>query len=358
MTDLESSNGTLTSSIQIERAVVASGTGLRVGETSLRVASVPVHALPGSSPTTLYGMVCASDAMRRVVDRIEAVAEASISVLLEGETGVGKELVATAIHERSPRSSGPFVTVDCGSIPGPLLPSQLFGHERGAFTGAHRRHVGAFERADGGTLFLDEIAELPPSLQPALLGALERRRFLPVGAAEEVAVNIRVVAATHRDLRGAVNAGTFRADLYYRLAGVRIQIPPLRERPEDIGPLVHHFAREVTGISTLPFGDAQMEELRERPWNGNVRELRNAVHALCALGFLEVNEMGAQPPAALGGEASYVYREARGRAVSAFERSFLERLMRRTQGNVSEASRVAQMDRKYLTELLRRHGMR
>ena len=183
--------------------------------------------------------------MRRLMAQVDRVAKANVPVLLVGESGTGKELVARALHEQSPRADKPLVVVDCGALAPGVVASELFGHERGSFTGAERTHVGAFERADGGTLFLDEIGELPPELQPQLLGALERRRFRRVGGKVDISVDVRVVSATNRDLRAEVNAGTFRLDLYYRVGVVEVRIPPLRERPDDLSLLVDHFSEGV-----------------------------------------------------------------------------------------------------------------
>jgi DNA-binding NtrC family response regulator len=270
-------------------------------------------------------------------------------------------VVARAIHALSPRAGRAFEVVDCGSLPPTLIASELFGHERGAFTGADRKRVGAFERAHGGTLFLDEIGELPLDVQPALLGALERRRFRPLGASREVDVDVRVIAATHRDLRAAVNDASFRADLYYRIAVTRIEIPPLRERPEDVEPLVSHFVREVRGpAASSPFGWAAMAALREHRWSGNARELRNVVESALAMGRIELD---GGPAAALDDLAEPVgarpsYRDARALAVERFERAFLTELMAEVGGNASEAARRARMDRPYLLTLLRKHGLR
>jgi len=290
-------------------------------------------------------------------------------VLLHGETGTGKEVLARALHDLSERRNRPFEVVDCGSMAPSLIASELFGHERGAFTGAHNDHAGAFERAHGGTVFLDEIGELPLDLQPMLLGVLERRRFKRVGGVRERCVDVRVVAATHRDLRNATNLGTFRADLYFRLAVARVVIPPLRERPEDIGALVRRFAEQLTGDpNAQPFDRATLTALEAHPWSGNVRELRNVVESAVALGSVVLEGGGSSDsPASFGrGDANPLgddllalpYREARAHAVAAFERSYLRNLTEVCSGNASEAARRAKMDRPYLLGLLRKHGLR
>jgi DNA-binding NtrC family response regulator len=245
-------------------------------------------------------------------------------------------------------------------MPATLIASELFGHERGAFTGADQRRTGAFERADGGTIFLDEIGELPLEVQPALLGVLERRRFRTLGGGKETAVDVRVVSATHRDLRAGVNQSTFRADLYFRLAVARIVLPPLRERPEDIEPLVRQFVLELTGDpSVTPFGEAALERLQGQRWTGNVRELRNVVESALAFGTLE-QDLGVAAEGPIHGETDPLepYRSARAAVIARFEADYLGRLIQLTAGNASEAARRACMDRPYLLTLLRKHGLR
>jgi DNA-binding NtrC family response regulator len=285
-----------------------------------------------------------------------------VSALIIGESGTGKELAARALHEASPRSEKPFVVVDCASIVPTLVGSELFGHERGAFTGADRMHVGAFERAQGGTLFLDEIGELPLAIQPSLLGALERRRIKRVGGKDDIAVDVRVVSATHRDLRADVNAGRFRLDLYYRLAVVIVELPPLRERRNDVRMLVEHFVRESG--ETRPIDEAVprglLEALETHRFPGNVRELRNLVEAALATGENPI--LDAVAPSGAGPLLDRVldapYGAAREAVLAEFEERYLSHLLARSDNNVSKASRVAQMDRSHLTSLLRRRKMR
>jgi DNA-binding NtrC family response regulator len=307
--------------------------------------------------------------MRKVLQYAARLAGSNVSALIQGETGTGKEVIARAIHDLSPRKDRPFEVVDCGSMAPSLIASELFGHERGAFTGAHSAHAGAFERADGGSVFLDEIGELPLDLQPMLLGVLARKRFKRVGGVRERTVDVRVIAATHRDLRNATNLGTFRADLYFRLAVARVVIPPLRERIEDIAPLVRCFAEQLSGDpGSQPFDGPALTALEAHPWSGNVRELRNVVESAVALGSLVLEE-NTSPETLLSnglGDLGLVsddvlalpYREARARAVAAFERSYLRKLAEACVGNASEAARRAKMDRPYLLGLLRKHGFR
>ncbi len=357
--DLGSRNGTWVGNVRITRAVVPAGTQLRIGDTTLVVedAGSSVAPPPAEVPHN-DNLVGESDAIREVARLVHRVARVDSSVLIQGETGTGKEVVARAIHEASPRRDRELVIVDCGSMPASLIASILFGHEKGAFTGADQRRAGAFERAEGGTVLLDEIGELPLDVQPALLGVLERRAFTRVGGAQSVSVDVRVLAATHRDLRAEVNAGRFRADLYYRLAVAKIVIPPLRERPEDIEPLVAHFVQRLTGVAELgPLAPA-LDALRAHPWSGNVRELRNVVEAALVMGELDLggNASTLQRPPVAGDLASY--RDARATALARFEAEYLKNLIDRAGGNASEAARLARMDRPYLLTLLRKHGLR
>jgi DNA-binding NtrC family response regulator len=359
--DLGSLNGTFVGGLRVERAVVPAGAAIRAGATVFRVEDGDAVAVDEGAAASIPGMIGVSPGMRAVAREVERLAASTVSVLVQGETGTGKEVVASAIHERSARKGKPFVVVDCGSMPATLVASELFGHERGAFTGADRQRIGAFEQADGGTIFLDEIGELPLPVQPSLLGALERRRFRRVGGNKDIEVDVRVISATHRDLRAEVNADRFRADLYYRLAVARIVIPSLRDRPEDVDPLVRHFVTELTGETDLPFGDATMDALRAHRWSGNVRELRNVVEAAVAMGEVKLDATKKGIPGATAAtidDTLAPYKESRATALDTFERAYLTRLIAETQGNASEASRLARMDRQYLLSLLRKHRLR
>jgi DNA-binding NtrC family response regulator len=286
-----------------------------------------------------------------------------VQVLLLGESGTGKELIARALHDAGARAGRPFVTVDCAALSPTLFANELFGHEKGAFTGADRRHSGAFERANGGTVFLDEVGELPTDMQAALLGVLERRRVKRLGGVDEIPVDVRVVSATHRDILAEVNASTFRLDLFYRLAVVRIRVPALRERPDDVPMLVAHFLLEAGFEGSIEdiFPPDALEALGRHSWPGNVRELRNAVLGTLALGappeLLDLSPPSSEehPFDALLGRP---YREAKRTVTDGFERHYLRDLLDRNDGNVSKAAKDARMDRKYLTELLRRHGLK
>ena len=358
--DLGSRNGTWVGGVRIERAVVPAGTMLRLGDTTLVVDDAGAQTLPplGDAPRS-PDLIGESDAIREVDRLVHKLARVDSSVLIQGETGCGKEVIARAIHDASPRRDRELVVVDCGSMPASLIASLLFGHEKGAFTGADQRRAGAFERASGGTVLLDEIGELPLDVQPALLGVLERRTFTRVGGSQSIGVDVRVLAATHRDLRAEVNSGRFRADLYYRLAVAKIHLPPLRDRPDDIEPLVRHFVQKLTGEADLGPLAGALDQLRAHPWSGNVRELRNVVEAALVMGELD---LGGAPrsnaPAPATTATSGTYREARAVALHRFEAEFLRQLIDRAGGNASEAARLARMDRPYLLALLRKHGLR
>ena len=363
--DLESTNGTFVGGVMIERGLARAGSVIRIGHTKLRVEDEGQGTREIYEGESLAGIVGRSPSMRHLMARVAKVATTPVSVLLVGESGTGKEVVARAIHELSARSDEPYELVDCASLASQLIASELFGHERGAFTGADRQHVGAFERAHGGTLFLDEVGELPADLQPNLLGALERRRIRRVGGSTDRAVDVRVVSATNRDLRLEVNSNAFRLDLFYRLAVVTIEVPPLRERLEDVPLLAEHFARELG--SNTPFEQLFSDELRQamtsHRWPGNVRELRNLVEATVALG--EAPPLSGEIP--LDGSASGIrveslldlpYKQARKGIVEQFEALYLPHLLIKSEGNVSEAARRARMDRSYLSSLLRKHKLR
>jgi DNA-binding NtrC family response regulator len=362
--DLKSSNGTWVNGVRLERGVVASGTELELGRTRLRItdgyqASVELH-----TSAELDDIKGNSGLMRRLMAQVTTAARSAVPVLVIGESGTGKELFARALHEYGERATGPFVTFDCSATVPNLIASELFGHERGAFTGAERQHQGAFERAHGGTLFLDEIGELPAEVQPQLLGALERRRFRRVGGRDEVPVDVRVVSATNRDLRAEVNAGSFRLDLYYRVAVVVLRVPPLRERTEDLPLLIEHFLREcghAGHIGTFLRQD-ELDALKAYRWPGNVRELRNWVEATLAMGespeLREHEPPRAEPADPNAGLYGMSYKDARRTVLDSFEERFLTRLLDATSGNVARAARQADMDRTYLIKLLQRHGLR
>ncbi len=368
--DGSSTNGTFFEGARVERAVVPFGATLTLGESRVRVEAGgerAVELLDAAADPRFARFAARSAVMQRLLAQLVRAAGSEAPVLLAGESGTGKELLARALHELGPRAARPFETVDCASLSPTLVGSELFGHEKGAFTGADRRHVGAFERADGGTIFLDEVGELSESLQPMLLGALERRRFRRLGGREEIRVDVRVVSATHRELRAEVNAQRFRLDLYYRLAVIPLAVPPLRERRDDLPLLVEQFAAESSASprDRERVRDASfLAALARHDWPGNVRELRNVVDATLAMGEMPPLERGSIAPPSSGDCASLEaildapYKEARQRLLHDFEARYLPRLLERASGNVSQAARDADMDRSHLFELLRRHGLR
>jgi DNA-binding NtrC family response regulator len=303
--------------------------------------------------------------MRQVFRLLTDVAATDATVLLEGQTGTGKELLAEEIHRHSPRRDKPFVVFDCGAVPKELIESALFGHVRGAFTGAVVDRRGAFVEAEGGTLFLDEIGELAPDMQPSLLRAIDRRMVRPVGGAGYQTVSVRVVAATNRDLRAEVAARRFREDLYYRVAVFRISVPPLRERPADIPLLVSRFIAEYGAGRTLHLLPDDLQRLVRHGWPGNVRELRNLIERACALSRGDALDLGdffgnrdTPAPATEGIAYHLPFKEAKAHVVEHFERQYLQVLLERHGGNLSAAARGAEVDRKHLRELLRKHGLR
>lgn len=361
--DLGSTNGTYAHQVSISKAIVRPETILKIGRSQLRVSQGAQGQAVLTELTGNFGLIGASQSMERLYAQVEKVAGAPVGTHLHGETGTGKELVARALHQLSDRKDQPFVTVDCGSVSPNLIASELFGHEKGSFTGATGQRIGAFERADGGFLFLDEVGELPPSLQPQLLGVLERGRFLRVGGTKEVSVDVRIVSATHRDLRREVNDGSFRLDLYYRLAQVVLELPPLRDRSEDIPVLLQHFLRECghAGPIAEVISEQTLQELQAHRWPGNVRELRNWVEATIALG--EIRDIpGPDTMRAMDPHSDEIlmapYKEARAHVLRDFEERYLARLLRENEGNVSAAAREARMDRTYLIKLLARHQLR
>jgi DNA-binding NtrC family response regulator len=364
VTDLGSSNGTESGSVRIVRGAITSGGELRLGNTKLRVHDGDASVVELYESDELGELKGKTELMRRLMAQVTTAARSSVPVLVIGESGTGKELVARAVHHSGPRSEGPFVTLDCGALAPNLVASELFGHERGAFTGADRQHVGAFERANGGTLFLDEIGELPAELQPQLLGALERKRFRRVGGRADIDVDLRVVCATNRDLRAEVNAGVFRLDLYYRIAVVVLRLPALRERAADIPLLIAHFLRECghDGAPEALLSTALLTQLQQYRWPGNVRELRNWVEATVAMGEsppLSVHEPSGAPSNSEDSELyALSYKDARRTVLEAFELRYVTHLLAASNGNIAAAARTAQMDRTYLIKLVQRHGLR
>jgi two-component system response regulator GlrR len=364
--DLGSTNGTTINGVIVERGYLPPGSTIAIGNTRLRF-----EVLGGDERATLsnehrWGRALGtSEAMRRIFAVLPKLADSDATILLEGETGTGKGLLAGAIHEASPRAKGPFIVIDCGSIPPNLIESELFGHEKGSFTGATGQRIGAFEAARGGTLFLDEIGELPLDMQPKLLRALEERLVKRIGGNDQIKLDIRIIAATNRDLRSEINRGRFRSDVYYRLNTFRLRVPPLRERRDDIALLVGHFYSQLSRSDEPPPAELLVDFLRH-DWPGNVRELRAAVERTVLLGDPTVwREISEQPtsdlprtasPSAFSDDVSF--RAAKERAVADWEREYVRALIARHDGNLSKAARAVRMDRNHLRELLLKHQIR
>jgi transcriptional regulator with GAF, ATPase, and Fis domain len=363
--DHGSTNGTHVGGVRLRDADVPAGTLVRVGSTVVRIEASDQPSFVELSPRESFGeLVGASVPMRRLYAVLERVATTDATLLVEGETGTGKDVVARSLHAASRRAAGPFVPIDCGAIPESLIESELFGHVRGAFSGAVSDRRGVFEEAEGGTLFLDEIGEMPLALQPKLLRALETRTFRRVGASAARSADVRIVAATNRDLARCVNEGTFREDLYYRLAVVEVTLPPLRDRPEDVPVLAQCFYdRLAPGAGALPADFARM--LATRSWPGNVRELRNFIERSVSLGFVSPARAAPALPRAApaAGVESLVplhlpLKEARQAWTENFEGIYVRAMLRKTGGNVTRAAELAGVSRRFLQRLAARLGIK
>jgi transcriptional regulator with GAF, ATPase, and Fis domain len=343
--DLGSTNGTHVGDMEVVRSYIRSGAIVRIGGTSLSVAIRDDEIEHPLAPQGRFGeLIGESPAMRRLYPLLARCAQSTATVLIHGETGTGKELVAEAIHSASPRRTGPFVVVDCSALPRELAESELFGHVRGAFTGADFARDGAFADAAGGTLFLDEIGELPLDLQPLLLRALENHTIRPVGTNTQRSVDVRVIAASNRDLRVEVNAKRFRSDLYYRLNVLRVVVPPLRERDGDIALLAKLFWAELRPYDPLPAG--LLAELVVQHWRGNVRELRNAVERSALVGWQPGNS-----------DDTLTHAQAKEQALRRWEHHWLESLLIAHDHNLTHAARAAHMGRAHLRRLIQQYGI-
>lgn len=356
--DLQSKNGTFVQGVRIESSHLAHMARLRLAS-----CEVVVRYLGGARdvastspwPTDSFGaLLGGSHTMRALYRTLAKIADSDAPVLVHGETGAGKELAARAIHDASPRKNAPFMVVDCAALPETLLDAELFGHSRGAFTGATGARAGALEAARGGTVFLDEIGELPKSVQPKLLRALEAKTIRRLGENQHRPIDVRFIGATHRDLLSMVSAGEFREDLYFRLSVLMARVPPLRERIDDIEALARHF---VHGTSEQ-LDAAVLEELRSRTWPGNVRELRNFLDRVRTFGLEQTVEMSAaEVPSAEPKELTprgslRLFRE---QWIDEGERRYLRALLERHHRNVAAAAAEAEVDRTHLYKLMRKH---
>jgi DNA-binding NtrC family response regulator len=363
--DLGSTNGTFVDGVSVLHAHLRDGATIDVGRTRFRFQLGRGRVRVPLSRADHFGAMRGQSAlMRNVFAHLEQAARSDATVLLSGETGTGKDLAAESIHRHSARAQGPFVVVDCAAIPDALVESALFGHVRGAFSGADRERAGAFETAVGGTLFLDEVGELPLEVQPKLLRAIEERAVQRVGATEFVKVDVRIVAASNRALRGEVNAGRFRSDLYYRLAVIEVTLPPLRERMEDLPLLVDAISAELIDdphqLAALRAPEI-VGRMAAHDWPGNLRELRNYLERCAVLGPGSDGAplgRGSRSAASVGPDLSLALPEAREAWNLELEGRYVRQLLAHHGGNVSEAARAAGVDRRYFHRLLQRHQLR
>ncbi|HEX8535833.1 MAG TPA: sigma 54-interacting transcriptional regulator, partial [Cystobacter sp.] len=369
LVDLNSTNGTFLEGRRVERAYLSAGALVRAGSSVLSFTPIDEEVtVEPDREGELGGLVGQSVQMRQVFALIKKIAPLDVSVIIGGETGTGKELVARAIHERSSRSKGPLVVLDCGAIPPHLIESELFGHEKGAFTGAVTERPGAFERAHGGTIFLDELGELRLDLQPKLLRVLENREVRRVGGNDVLSVDCRVIAATNRDLVKEIAAGHFREDLFFRLSVIHLQLPPLRERREDI-PLI--LSRALADPEVLArhgrkhISAESLALLMAYPWPGNVRELVNVLSHVLA--FSEGEEVLPEHlPARVRGQAREVplpfnehltFKDAKEQLLENFEREYITRVLSRCEGNLSRAARESGLHRKSIERLVKKYQL-
>jgi transcriptional regulator with PAS, ATPase and Fis domain len=365
--DAGSRNGTFIGGVRVERAVLVPGATLRIGTSILRILPDGETDRVNPSPRTRFGeLVARSVRMREVFALLERVAPTDVTVLVRGETGTGKELAVRSIHQFSARARKPFVIFDCAGVAPNLIEAQLFGYVKGAYTGATTDTPGIFERANGGTVFIDEIGELPLKLQPRLLRVLDSRTVRRLGTTREIPVDVRVVAATNRNLTKMVREKKFRQDLFYRLSVVEVTLPSLRSRMEDLEPLVRHFLVSRGWEPDVDLESDNLEDLKSHSWPGNVRELRNVIDRAVSLGGMpglpfdqlriEVEEPGREVTSP---KIDYAlpYRDAKQAANDRFELDYLKSLMLRYGKNLSRAARGAAMDRGHLRKLLKRHGL-
>ena len=369
LVDSGSTNGTIVNGVRVREASLGGGELIRVGGTTLRLAKGPGLGEIEIAGGTRFGRVIGmSPEMRKLYPYLERLAKSDIPIIIEGETGTGKELLAESIHEMSGRSAGPLVVFDCTAVPPSLMESALFGHERGAFTGAISARPGVFEQADGGTLFIDEIGDLDSNLQPKLLRALEKSEVQRVGSNKWIRANVRILVATRRDLEQEIQQGRFRDDLYYRLAVARIELPPLRRRSGDIHFIANHIWRELGGDPAHFPGDL-LDRTRDYSWPGNIRELRNAVAHRYALGDMaEPKTLQRAAATTAGGDVvakaesggarsdiieqvirtQLSFFEARERVLAAFQERFVDAVLDRHGGNVAQAAAASGIARRYL----------
>ncbi len=360
--DLGSTNGTHVKGVRIVDGFIPPGATIQIGKSAVVFDPLDESVqVPLWHESRLHGLIGGSAAMRHLFELINRFAQSDATVLIQGETGAGKEGVADAIHQCSPRRDGPFVVLDCSAIPEQLFEDQIFGHEHGAFTGAGKQTTGVFEAAHTGTLFLDEIGELPLDVQSKLLRAVETRKVRRIGSTKVVACDVRIIAATNRDLAAEVNRGTFRSDLFYRLSVAKLAVPSLRERRDDIPLLVEHFLRQLVGTHVDPrLPDDFIARAQRHSWPGNVRELRNAVERAALLP--NHPQLGFESPPKKEGSFGDVdieipFKVAKQQLVDEFDRRYLQALLEAHDNNISAAARAAGIERMSIYKMIRRLGL-
>jgi transcriptional regulator with GAF, ATPase, and Fis domain len=361
--DVESTNGIVIGGIRVRDAFIPGDFQVALGETWISAQWLGETVDREQVATDRFGDVLGRSArMRELFADLERIAGTDVTLLIEGETGTGKDLIAESLHAASRRANGPFVVFDCGAAAPTVIESELFGHERGAFTGAHGTHVGVFEQADGGTLFLDEIGELPLDLQPKLLRVIEKLEVRRIGGRQTIGVDVRIVAATNRNLRAAIQRREFRQDLYFRLAAAHVSVPPLRDRMDDLELLVEHFLSLQDPPGNIADVPAHVWEMfNAHRWPGNVRELRNAVQRLAVTPDRPLHDAAGSVSSPIAswsrGDAAVPLRVARRQAGDDFERAYLEHVLAKTGGNVTRAAALAEVSRQMMQKLMRKHGM-
>ncbi|HEY8144338.1 MAG TPA: sigma 54-interacting transcriptional regulator [Kofleriaceae bacterium] len=360
--DQGSTNGTFVQGSRFKEIAIGFGAEFKLGRTVIKYLPEEEIVDPEPIDQSAFGHLIGGDTkMRQLFKLMQDVAATEATVLIEGETGTGKELIAEEIHNHSTRREGAFIVFDCGSVPRELIESALFGHVKGSFTGAITDRKGAFADAHGGTIFLDEIGEMALDLQPSLLRVLDKKAVRRVGSNQYEKIDVRVVAATNRDLRAEVAKKSFREDLYYRLAVIRLSVPPMRERGTDIPLLIEWFINKFSPGRPLKISPEDMNRLRRHSWPGNVRELRNTIERACLLArgeYINLDDaLHEEPTPSLGIRTDLPFKEAKGQLVEMFEREYIEDLMRRHRMNLSAAAREAQIDRKHLRELIRKYDL-
>jgi DNA-binding NtrC family response regulator len=363
--DLGSTNGVLYEGGTVKSATLTVGATLKIGHSFLRIQpiSAPLEVQP--SQASRFGeLVGESLIMRELFAVLELASQSDATVLIEGETGTGKELAARALHEASQRRKAPFVVVDCGALPESLLESELFGHVRGAFTGATNSRQGAFAKAEGGTIFLDELGRISAAVQARLLRVIEERKLKPVGSDDAKSIDVRILGASRHDLDVEVADGSFRADLFYRLSVLRVKMPDLRSRREDIPSIVEAMCAS-RGFETGAISGPNLDRLTTQSWPGNVRELRNVVDRALALSpgassFAELRIPGGaqSEESSLSVRSDLGYAEAKEAVLHTFERKYLADAFARCDSNIAKTARDVGLDRKHLATLLKKHGLR